>query len=141
MTASTFPFAAQDPFLMEKKPLDRPWNDSINDGLCRHPLIIQGVMDAQTRKVGMVPKPIHVLRRFARAPWIGANRRIDNEHADIWIRQIESWKVFPGEIDDSDAVGLTYRTKGALPDPHPPSVRDERKLRAFGPQFRILLFD
>ena len=141
MTASPFPLAAGDPFLVEEEPLDGPRDDAIDNVFIGPPFVFDRIVNAQARSIRRVPQAVDVLRRFAGAARIGADRRIDHEHADVWTVEIPVVEVAPGEVHDPDAIGLTYRAQRPFPHADPAGMRNKTKLRAFGPQFLILFGD
>jgi hypothetical protein len=126
---------------VEEKPLDRPRDDLIHDVFIGQPLVLDRIMDTQARKRRRITESKDVLRGFARTAWIGADGRVDDEHADIRILQKSAIEHPPRKIDDANPVGLTDRTERALPDAHPASMRDETEVRAFRSQSLILLLD
>ena len=90
--AAAFPLAARDPLLMEEQPFDGPGNDAVDDGLVGHQASSTGSEMQSRGKCRRMTEPIDVLRRLAGAARIGADRRIEDEHADVWVREIEPSK-------------------------------------------------
>jgi len=109
VTASPFPLATGDPFLVEEKPLDRPRDDAIDNVFIRPPFVLDRVVNAQARLARRVPQAVNMLWRFACAARIGANRRINHEYADIRTVEIPATEKAPSEVHNSDPIGLTYR--------------------------------
>lgn len=82
-----------------------------------------------------------MLRRLACPARVGPDRRIDDENADVRIREIPLFKATSREIYDAHAVGLADRAQRALPYADPPRMQDESELRAGGVQRSVLLID
>ena len=87
VTAAALPLASCNPLLVEEKPLDGPWDDPIHDVFTGPPLVFDRIMDTQARERGGMTEAKDVLRGFARPARIGADRWIDDEHADVRILQ------------------------------------------------------
>jgi hypothetical protein len=109
VTASSFPLATGDPFLVEEKPLDRPRDDAIDNVFIRPPFVFDRVVNAQARLARRVPQAVNMLWWFAGAARIGADWRINREYADVRRVEIPAIEVAPSEIHNSDPIGLTYR--------------------------------
>ena len=119
MLATAFPYPGCDPFLMEEEPFDRPGNDAIGTEFIRPPIVFDRLVDAQARKFRRIAEPVDVLRRLARPARVRSDGRIDDKHADIRVGQKPAVENPPGEIDDSNAVGLANRPQRAFPDTDP----------------------
>jgi hypothetical protein len=139
--ASSLPFSTCHPLLVEEKPLDGPGNYPIDDILIRPPFVFDWIVNAQSRKLGRIVEPVNVLGRFAGAAGIGANRGVDDEHADIGLRQEPAVKNPARKIHDANAIGLANRPKRSFPNADPTGVQYKTELRAFGPQFTILFLN
>jgi hypothetical protein len=124
---------------MEEEPLDRPRDDAIDNVFIRPPLVFDRVVDAQARHVCRIPQAVDMLGWFPGAARIGADRRIDHEHADVGTCEIPALEVALGEVHDADPIGLTYRAQPSFPHGDPAAVHDKTKLRALRPKFLILL--
>jgi hypothetical protein len=68
---------------MEEEPFDRPGNDALDDSFTRPPVVLDGVVNAKGGKRWWMAKAIDVLGWFTGAAWIGTDRRIEHEHADV----------------------------------------------------------
>lgn len=141
MTTAPFPLAGHDPLFVEEEPLGRPRDDPIDDVFIRPPLILNGIVNAQARKRRWVLPPVHMLWRLTSAPRIRSDRRVNNEDVDILIGEVPPVKKTTREINDLDAICLTYRPQRAFPHSNPARVRNKAKLRACGSQSSILLLD
>jgi hypothetical protein len=141
VTASAFPHPRGNPLLVEEQPFDRPGDDPVYYGFIGPPLVFDRIVDAQARKYRWIAEPINVLRGLTRAAWIRADRRINDENAEVWVLQIPIVEEASREVDDANAVDLADRPQRAFPHPHPVRSREKLKLRTLRPQFSILLVD
>jgi hypothetical protein len=141
VTASPLPFAAGGPFFVEEKPLDGPRDNAIDNVFIRPPLIFDRIVNAQPGQVRSIPQSVDMLRRFAGAARIGADRRIDYEHAHVWMCETPALEIAASKVHNADSIRLTNWPQRSFPHTHPVAMRDEMKLRALGPQFLILLGD
>jgi len=130
MAASSFPFAGGDPFFVEEEPLDGPGDDPINNRFIRRPVVCDRIINAQSRKCRRIDQPVHVLWRLAGPARVGADRRIDDEHADARVREAPAVEEPTREIHDADAVGLANRAQRAFPYANPARLRDKAELGA-----------
>jgi hypothetical protein len=124
---------------MEEEPLDGPRDDAINNVFIRPPLVFDRVVDAQARHGCRIPQTVDMLGRLPGAARIGADRRIDHEHADVGTCEIPALEVALSEVHDADPISLTNRAQHPFPHADPAAVHHKTKLRALGPQFLILL--
>ena len=109
MAAASPPLACGEPDFMEEQPFDGPGNDPIDDRLAEPPRIVDRIGDAETRVIRRMIQPVDVLRRFAGAPRVATDRRVEDEHADIRVQEIEPAKHPSRKMDDADAIGLADR--------------------------------
>jgi hypothetical protein len=115
---------------MEEKPLDGPGNDSIDDILTRPPVIFDRIVKAQARECGRMTQPVNVLGRLACAARVGTNRRVDDKHTEVGVREAPAVEEPTRKIHDTDAVGLTNRAKRAIPYANPARVDYKPELGA-----------
>src|SRR5215469_12952664 len=99
------------------------------------------MIDAQARERRRVAQPVDVLGRLAGTTRVRTDRRIDNEHADIAVREAPAIEEPPRKIDDADTVGLANWAERAFPYADPARMRDKAELGAQRPQLSILFFD
>jgi hypothetical protein len=94
---------------VEEEPLDSPWDDANSNVFIRPPFVFDRIMNAQAWPLRRIPEAVNMLRRLARAARIGADRRIDHEHADVGAGQMPALEIAPGEVHDANPIGLTDR--------------------------------
>ena len=87
MAASSFPLSRRNPFFVKEEPLDGPGDDPIDDMFIRPPFVIDGIMNTQSRECGWIAQPVNVLGTFAGTARVGTDRRIDDEYADVGVRE------------------------------------------------------
>jgi hypothetical protein len=126
---------------MEKKPLDSPRDNALDDWLARLPIVLYGIVDAKSGKIGSMVVAVNVLRRLACSTWVDANRRFDDKYTDVWIPEVPVVELAAREINDADAIGLADGPQGAFPHRHPTAVCGHSELRALRPQLLILFGD
>lgn len=115
---------------MKEEPFDCPGDYSVDDMFTRPPVIFDRIIDTQAWECGRVAEPVHVLGRLAGAAWVRTDRRIDDKHADVGVREPPAIEEPPREIDNAHTVGLANRAEGAFPYADPARVRDQVELGA-----------
>ncbi len=141
MTAVAFPFSVRDPFFMKEKPLDGPRNNPIDNVLARVPVVFRRIENAQRRENGRTLIAVNMLRLFTSSAQVGPDQRVEDGDFQMRVCKVPARKIFAGEIQNANAVGLADRPQRSVPDANPSRIRHKGKLRAFRPQPSILLFD
>jgi len=140
MAPTPSPFPGQEPDLEPVKPLDRPGDDRIGNGLVRPPFVVGRVVETQGRGFGRVTDAVDVRRRLPGAPRVGAYQRLAHLHRHIGIGEKPAVEDGAGEIQDANAVGLGDRPQRPLPDPDPAGGGDLPELRVEGLDAAVLFF-
>jgi hypothetical protein len=138
VSASSFPLAGSDPTLMEKKPLDRPGNNLIDDILIASPFALGWVIDAQVWKIGRMTEAINMLGGFTRSARISPDGGIDDGDTHIGRPKFPGIEITSREIFNADTVGLADGPQRPFPNTDPSRVQNKLKLRAFRPESPIL---
>jgi hypothetical protein len=126
---------------MEKKPLDRPGNNLIDDILIASPLALDWVVDAQVWKIWRMTEAINMLGGFTRSTRIGPDRGIDDGDTHIGGPKFPGIEITSRKISNADAVGLADGSQRPFPNTDPSRVQNKLKLRAFRPESPILLLN
>jgi hypothetical protein len=126
---------------MEKKPLDRPRNNLIDDILIASPFALDWVVDAQVWKIGRMTETIDMLGGFPRSARIGADRGIDDGDTHIGGPKFPGIEIASREIFNADTVGLADGSQRPFPNTDPSRLQNKLELRAFRPESPILLLN
>ena len=81
MAPAAAPQPRGNPVLVPEQPVDGERDQGVGNVLVSVPIIRNRVMHAQARKFGVPIPPVRVLCPFAGAPWVGTDRRIQDNDA------------------------------------------------------------